>query len=390
MAITYYLGDGTESIPGVTGSVVMGERAIIDATTTYATVTSGNVAGGTTYQDYWAIQLGDTVEQAAAGTWTVEVYVDVGNGAIFASVRVGRMPNNGTDPTDATWTAYTAEQDYTTSLLTFVTASTDLGTWAAGDWLVVNIQHRGNHPHGNEQFTLGFNDTDVEVITPLDPASGNVSATGTATFTFGSTASATRDTSATGAQSTTFGSTGTATRETTGTASSSFVYSGTATGTAYTDVTATGASSFTYSGTATAGRTVTATASSSATYSGTGAATRTVSATGTASTVFSAAGTATRATTATAASSFVFTAAATGTAAAPGWGAPQNLVATPNGSDKVDLTWDAVVGADWYRVERDGSIVSPYGSPTLTSYQDSGLQASTTYVYRVRAVQEPD
>jgi fibronectin type 3 domain-containing protein len=72
--------------------------------------------------------------------------------------------------------------------------------------------------------------------------------------------------------------------------------------------------------------------------------------------------------------------------------APANLVATTTSSSTVNLTWTAStdnVGVTGYRVERcQGAGCSNFGqiaAPTGNSFGDSGLAASTTYLYRVRA-----
>jgi chitodextrinase len=72
--------------------------------------------------------------------------------------------------------------------------------------------------------------------------------------------------------------------------------------------------------------------------------------------------------------------------------APTNLTATAASSSQINLSWTAStdnVGVTGYRVERcQGGGCSNFAqiaTPTGTSYSDSGLQASTTYSYRVRA-----
>ncbi|MEV5961754.1 cellulose binding domain-containing protein [Kribbella sp. NPDC051952] len=62
-------------------------------------------------------------------------------------------------------------------------------------------------------------------------------------------------------------------------------------------------------------------------------------------------------------------------------GAPTGLSGTPS-SSSVSLNWSAASGATSYNVYRNGSKV---GSPTGTSYTDSGLSANTTYSYQVSA-----
>ncbi|TCO47607.1 glycosyl hydrolase family 18 (putative chitinase) [Kribbella antiqua] len=61
--------------------------------------------------------------------------------------------------------------------------------------------------------------------------------------------------------------------------------------------------------------------------------------------------------------------------------APTGLSGTAS-SSSVSLTWSAASGATSYSVYRKGTKV---GSPTGTSYTDSGLTANTTYSYQVSA-----
>ncbi|MBI3947424.1 MAG: fibronectin type III domain-containing protein [Armatimonadetes bacterium] len=65
---------------------------------------------------------------------------------------------------------------------------------------------------------------------------------------------------------------------------------------------------------------------------------------------------------------------------------PTGLTATPSGTSTVALKWNAAtdnVGVAGYRLYRDGARIA---SLTGTSYTNSGLAASTTYAYRVSAV----
>lgn len=50
---------------------------------------------------------------------------------------------------------------------------------------------------------------------------------------------------------------------------------------------------------------------------------------------------------------------------------------------QISLTWSATSGATSYNVYRDSTLL---GSPTSTSYMDSGLSNGTSYVYQVSAV----
>ena len=73
--------------------------------------------------------------------------------------------------------------------------------------------------------------------------------------------------------------------------------------------------------------------------------------------------------------------------------APTGLTATATSTTRIDLGWTAStdnVGVTGYRVERcQGAGCTNFaqvGTPTATAYSDTGLSPSTTYRYRVRAV----
>jgi hypothetical protein len=63
---------------------------------------------------------------------------------------------------------------------------------------------------------------------------------------------------------------------------------------------------------------------------------------------------------------------------------PTGLTATPVSSSQIDLSWNAVSGASGYDIERDGTVI--VFDHVGTSYSDTGLNPSTLYTYRVRAV----
>jgi len=67
---------------------------------------------------------------------------------------------------------------------------------------------------------------------------------------------------------------------------------------------------------------------------------------------------------------------------------PTNLIATA-GNAQVGLSWSASSGATSYNVKRSTTSGGPYttiGSPTTTSYTDTGVTNGTTYYYVVAAV----
>ena len=72
---------------------------------------------------------------------------------------------------------------------------------------------------------------------------------------------------------------------------------------------------------------------------------------------------------------------------------PSNLTATAKSSTQIDLAWGPstdAAGVTGYRVERcQGDSCSNFvqvAAPTTTSYSDTGLTSSTSYSYRVRAI----
>ncbi|MCL7972910.1 MAG: fibronectin type III domain-containing protein, partial [marine benthic group bacterium] len=75
------------------------------------------------------------------------------------------------------------------------------------------------------------------------------------------------------------------------------------------------------------------------------------------------------------------------TADGSGPSTPEDLTALAVATDGIDLNWSASTddesGIAYYRVFRDGDAI---GTSPVTSYQDAGLAASTTYEYRVSAV----
>ncbi|MDX2005374.1 MAG: galactose oxidase-like domain-containing protein [Meiothermus sp.] len=67
--------------------------------------------------------------------------------------------------------------------------------------------------------------------------------------------------------------------------------------------------------------------------------------------------------------------------------APTGFGATATSSTAVALSWNAVVGATGYQLERrtDSTAFAPLASPSGASFTDTGLLSSTRYTYRLRA-----
>jgi len=69
--------------------------------------------------------------------------------------------------------------------------------------------------------------------------------------------------------------------------------------------------------------------------------------------------------------------------------APVNVSAAAFSTTRVDITWDAVAGANSYQVDRMSSLAAGFGqiaTPATNSYADTTALAGKAYLYRVRAV----
>ncbi|MDR0558223.1 MAG: fibronectin type III domain-containing protein [Treponema sp.] len=69
--------------------------------------------------------------------------------------------------------------------------------------------------------------------------------------------------------------------------------------------------------------------------------------------------------------------------------APTGVTASAQSSSGINVSWNAAPGATSYKVFRASSSSGTYtlvGSPSSASYTDSGLSSSTTYYYKVSAV----
>lgn len=74
---------------------------------------------------------------------------------------------------------------------------------------------------------------------------------------------------------------------------------------------------------------------------------------------------------------------------------PTNLVATPNGDNRIDLTWDAVPGAETYFIYRGagtcpGSGGVQIGQSNTNSFSDTDVSGLQAYNYRVSAYDETE
>lgn len=72
---------------------------------------------------------------------------------------------------------------------------------------------------------------------------------------------------------------------------------------------------------------------------------------------------------------------------------PGGLTATPNGANRIDLSWTAVPGAEHYRIYRGGSTCPGTGVTLLAevatnSYSDLAVSGGSTYSYQVSSIDD--
>lgn len=79
-----------------------------------------------------------------------------------------------------------------------------------------------------------------------------------------------------------------------------------------------------------------------------------------------------------------------GSVTVAGLAAPANLVATAVSAGQVQLTWNAVTGADDYEVWRsfNGGAYALRGTVATAAFSDTNVSAGITYLYRVRALED--
>jgi fibronectin type 3 domain-containing protein len=69
--------------------------------------------------------------------------------------------------------------------------------------------------------------------------------------------------------------------------------------------------------------------------------------------------------------------------------APTGVSAAVQSSSRIQVSWAFVSGASGYKVYRGDSASGPYvevGSPSISTYTDTGLSSNTTYYYKITAV----
>ncbi len=162
MTTTYYQGSIAETVTGLPESTPNDwilELILTAVTQATQATTMSNADPDVPEFQYGAIQLG-TAPGSATGTFTIEIEITSGNAAVDCRVRVHRW--NSSSQSVSAWTGI---QTLAATRL-FTLNSVDLGTWASGDWFVVEYEMTATGAHGNESITVGLNTAASEIIAP--------------------------------------------------------------------------------------------------------------------------------------------------------------------------------------------------------------------------------
>lgn len=160
MTTTYNRRDIAETCPG-SGADFDHQLLTALGTSADTTVTVANLA---TEDSYATTPSGEPGSDGQTGDYTVEVQVNNGDNNIFASIALRRV--NSSCVTQQT-SAFSSEQQASGGLLTFNFSAEDLGTWAAGDRLVVIYRFRSAKEHGGDaSIDIEANTVNAEVVAP--------------------------------------------------------------------------------------------------------------------------------------------------------------------------------------------------------------------------------
>ena len=169
MAKTYYLDltNGTHSI----GGQFTHELAVALGSIQTDSILAANAGG--VQSGYYEEPEGTEVTRTSNGTFGVEVNISTATANTQMSMQLHRVNSGGTIQNSSGHTAYQATTS--TGLLNFShVLTTELGTFATTDRLVVELRVQNNAPHGADKGpTHDLETVNAEVTTPFsDPAGG--------------------------------------------------------------------------------------------------------------------------------------------------------------------------------------------------------------------------
>lgn len=164
MSTTYFLKGASETCPG-TGADF---DRVLNKVSEGAGSINFSVANGATEDSFGTTPSGDPGTDGVTGDFSTEINVTTGDNNIQASVAWRRV--NSSCVTQAT-SAFTSEQQCSAGVKTFSAVGVSLGTWVAGDRLVVIYRFRSTKAHGGAaSITIETGTTDTETVAPWSPA----------------------------------------------------------------------------------------------------------------------------------------------------------------------------------------------------------------------------
>lgn len=160
---TYVLGPTNSAVTGQSGDF---SKQLDDTAVGASTLTWTKTATGV--EQIWGVaQVGVPGAAGITGTYTIEFNIITGVDA-GSTVRVALRRINSAGVTQAT-SPFTATQLATAGLKTFPHPTVTLGTWAAGDRLIVIYEWAGGGTMGNVSLGFQVGSTSAEVVAPWDP-----------------------------------------------------------------------------------------------------------------------------------------------------------------------------------------------------------------------------
>lgn len=104
-----------------------------------------------------------------AQNYTVTAEINTGNNDLQLSVQLARVNSSGVQQSAS---GFSSEQQATAGAKTFTFNSLDLGTWAAGDRLRLELRLRDTSVHGNENLTYDIETSGTRVDAPWTVGGG--------------------------------------------------------------------------------------------------------------------------------------------------------------------------------------------------------------------------
>lgn len=164
MAVTYYQRSTTSDLTGPTGTGGVDRHIVASRTAGGANtdLSTGNMNAGILCNHNFFTPSDDPGTEGTAGNFTVIVRITVQNANIGIRVFLRRY-NSGGVGQGTEVEASQGSQTAGAASRTFTWTSPALGTWAAGDRLLIRVQHTNTSGSMNQSATVGV-DTDADTV----------------------------------------------------------------------------------------------------------------------------------------------------------------------------------------------------------------------------------